>query len=241
MNDFEQIQAYLNNELDATARHEFIEKLNNDPAFKANFDRYNELSAIIQKHHIANENINTLNKTLTPLTQQYFGKQNTMPATAKVVSFKKYLFMITAAAAVLLLVFLLPGGGIDDYKVNPMPGTIVRGIENPEKKGAQLFNNKNYAAALPLLKEKAAVEPNNPTAQYYYGVCLVQTKNYKEALPIFESLLSGHSAFKEDAAFYGALSAFYIGDKAKARSLAQKVPSTSAYYKNAKKIIKKSS
>lgn len=238
MNHFEQIELYLSGEMGAEEKAAFEELLRIDAEVKREFDEWVDTEAIVAKHEAAENKLPELKNTLTPLTKEYFGSQKIEQQKDKVVSIKKYVYAAMAVAAALLVFFLMPGN-IDNYEVNPMPGAVVRGAEDANKKGAQLFNEAKYEEALPYLKQNANTQPDDATNNFYYGVALLKTDAVAEALPIFEKLVQGNSVYKDDSHFFAALAAYKTGKKEIAADHAVQVPETNQYYKNAQRILKK--
>lgn len=236
MSNFEKIEAYTEGWMSEPERAAFELELEADAQLKRDYEDWLEADDIL-KRHIGNEsNIAGLKQILDPLTQEHFKAENAPKA--KVFSIKKYVMAAIAAAAIFLLYLSLPGG-VDNYTVPDMPQAVVRGSEDLSNKGAQLFNEGKYEEALPLLKEQAISAPEDATANFFYAVSLVKTKKYEEALSVLQPLLEGESVYKEDAAFFAALSACKLNRKTDALAFAEKVTERSAYYQPSQKVIKK--
>ncbi len=237
MTNFEKIEAYTEGWMPEPERAAFELELQADAQLKQDYEDWLNADDIL-KRHIGNEpNITGLKQILNPLTKQHF-KTEYAPK-AKIVSIKKYVIAAVAAAAIFILYLSLPGG-IDNYTVPNMPQAVVRGSEDLSNKGAQLFNAGKYEEARPLLKQQALSKPDDATANFFYAVSMVKTKQYEEALKVLSSLSDGESAYKEDAAFFAALSAYKLNRKTDALGFAEKVTESSAYYQPAQKIIKSS-
>lgn len=236
MSNFEKIEAYTEGWMSEPERAAFELELEADAQLKRDYEDWLEADDIL-KRHIGNEsNIAGLQQILDPLTQQHFKTGNAPKA--KLVSIKQYVTAAIAAAAIFILYLSLPGG-IDNYAVPDMPQAVIRGSEDLSNKGALLFNKGEYEEALPLLKEQALSKPEDATANFFYAVGLVKTKKYEEALKVLNPLAEGESAYKEDAAFFAALSAYKLNQRAEALAFAEKVTESSAYYQPSQKIIKK--
>lgn len=239
MTHFEQIDAYLSGEMNAEEKALFEQQLQQDALLKKDYEDWLLTAAIVEKHETAEKHIPTLINTLEPLTKKYFGEQH-QASKGRVVSIKKYIYTAMAAAAIIIAVFLIPGGGIDSYDVAPIPGALVRGETNTTNTGAQLFNEAHYKEALPYLKEAALTHPDDATANFYYGITLLKTKQPAMALPLFEKIAKGSSAYAADSYFFAALAAYKTDNKQLAAKYAQKVPQTNTNYKKAQKILRKS-
>ena len=237
MNHFEKIEAYLSNEMNAEERTAFEALVEQDASLKKDLNEWIATDSIVGKQEAAAAHIPALTHTLTPLTQQYFGAAATITK-GKIVAFKKYIAAAVAIAALLIIYFLNPSS-IDTYTINPMPGAVVRGEVDAGKIGAQLFNEGKYDTALPYLQKNALAHPQDATAQYYYGIALLKTKQPDSAFVVFEKLTQGTSVYKEDSYFFAALSAYKLGNNQNAVSFAGKVSVDNMYYNHAKNILKK--
>lgn len=237
MSNFEKIEAYTEGWMSGPERTEFEAELQTNVGLKQDYEDWLEADDILKRHIGSSKNTPSIQQILEPLTQQYFNAGN--KPEAKVVSFKKYLVAGLAAAAIFILYLALPGG-IDNYTMPQMPQAVVRGAEELSDKGAQLFNAGKYQEAQPLLKARALSAPEDATALFFYAVSLVQTKNYAEALIILQQLSEGTSAYKEDASFFAALSAYKLNRRSEAAAFAEKITAASVYYKPAQKIAQKS-
>lgn len=237
MNHFEQIEAYISGEMNASEKAAFEVLLKQDAGVKKDFDEWLQTEAIITKHEAAATSATALTNTLQPLTKEYF-QAEAVQQKGRVVSFKKYVYAAMAAAAILVFFFLMPAN-IDNYEITPMPGAVVRGSEDVGKKGAQLFNEKKYEEALPYLKQNAETNPEDATSHFYYGIALLKVGKAGDALPVFEKLTQGGSAYKEDSYFFAALAAYKNNQKDMAAKYAAQVPENNQYYKNAQRILKK--
>ncbi|WP_114790329.1 tetratricopeptide repeat protein [Niabella yanshanensis] len=236
MTNFEKIEAYTEGWMSEPERAAFELELQTDAQLKRDYDDWLEADDIL-KRHIGNEsNIAGLKQILNPLTQQHFKTGNAPKS--KVVSIKKYVMAAIAAAAIFILYLSLPGG-LDNYTVPNMPQAVVRGSEELSNKGALLFNEGKYEEALPLLKAQASSDPQDATTHFFYAVSLVKVKKFEDALVVLKPLSKGESAYKEDAAFFAALSAYQLNRKSDALAFAEKVTERSVYYRPSQKIIKK--
>lgn len=233
MSNFEKIEAYIEGWMTEPERAAFESGLQTNAALKQDYEDWLEADVILKKNLLPADD-SAIKEIITPLTQQYF-KQEKKRA-AKVVSFKKYIISVAAAAAIVIIYLSVPAG-IGSYTVPEMPQAVVRGAEEVSNKGALLFNEGKYKEAIPLLKQQATANPGDATAHFFYAVSLVKTKQYETALPLLEKLTTGPSVYKEDAAFFAALSAYKLDKKEEAINYASQVSESGAYHKQAQKII----
>lgn len=236
MTNFEKIEAYLEGWMAAQERAAFEKELETDAALYKDFEDWVAADKILKSNFSKDEGVEKLGQTLKPFTLQYFKAEENKKA--RVVSIKKYLIAAIAAAAIFIIYLSLPTG-IDSYDMPNMPQAVVRGAEELSNKGAQLFNDGKYDMSLPLLKKQALDNPEDATANFFYGVALVKVKDYGAALPVLENLANRSSAYKEEAAFFTALSAYKLDKKQTAIKYAKLVSAQNSYFENAQRVIKK--
>lgn len=235
----EDIEAYLNGEMKAVQKQEFEQQLTTDIQLQKQVEELRFLQTTIDKHLQAEQTLPELKKILTPLTQTHFHKLEQQKG-GKVISMNRVFAAIALAASVILIFFLfLPGVSVDGYPVDDMSGAITRGNETQLAKAAQLFNDQKYAEAVTAFQQLKTESPDDATINYYLGISLIKTKNFTEALPLFEALAKGESVYKEDANFFAALSAYNLQQNDKAKEYAAAVKKESKYYKYAKAVLKK--
>lgn len=235
----EDIEAYLNGEMDAVQKQEFEQQLTTDAQLKKQVEELRFLQTTIDKHLQAEQTLPELKKILTPLTQTHFHKAEQQKG-GRVISMNRVFAAIALAASVILIFFLfLPGVSVDGYPVDDMSGAITRGNETELAKAAQLFNDEKYAEAVAAFQHLKTESPDDATINYHLGISLVKTKNFTDALTLFESLAKGESVYKDDANFFAALSAYNLQQNDKAKEYAAAVKKESKYYKYAKAVLKK--
>ncbi len=235
----EDIDAYLNGEMEAVQKQEFEQQLTTDEQLQKQVDELRFLQTTIDKHMQAEQTLPELKKILNPLTQTHFHKAEQQQG-GRVISMNRVFAAIALAASVILIFFLfLPGVSVDGYPVDDMSGAITRGNETQLAKAAQLFNDEKYAEAVTVFQQLKATSPDDATINYHLGISLVKTKDFTEALTLFEGLAKGESVYKEDANFFAALSAYNLQQNDKAKEYAAAVKKESKYYKYAKAVLKK--
>ncbi|WP_346235959.1 CDC27 family protein [Niabella insulamsoli] len=237
MNNFETIEAYVEGWMNAAEKAAFEQRLHFDSELRRDYEDWMNADSKLKEHFAELADVAALRESLNPLTKRYFNKED-KKIRGRVISLKKYFVAAGAVAAAAIIYFSLPAG-VGDYAVPEMPQAIVRGESDKSHKGAQLFNQEQYEAALPLLKQEAESRPGDATAQFFYAVCLVKLEKYEIALPVLDGLTKGVSAFKEDAAFFAALSAFHLKKHQQALTYARQVGHEGPYYEQAQKLIRK--
>ena len=246
MNDIEQIEKYLGGELSRDELQAFDLRLQNDKAFTEIFALYKSVDT--EMHEAEDER--ELRNSLSGISQKHFN----VAAPAKIIKLKtnrtRWLLYATAAAAsIIILLFLKPWQDkilsneqlYAQYAVPEELPAVVRGANEDSLliKAKTLFNQKNYAAALPLLDSIIKLKPGEAQLQLSLGICLTQTGKFESAINIFDSLAAKESSYKYDAMAWKAF-AFLKQDKREACIAALKlIPADAANYEKAKELIRK--
>ncbi len=235
---FEDIEAYLSGEMDAVQKQGFEQQLKIDDQLRKQVEEFRFLQTTISKHQQAEQTLPELKKILAPLTQTYFHKAEQQKG-GRVIFMKRIVAALALAASIVLIFFLVPGVSVDGYPVDDMPGAITRGNETGLARAAQFFNDKKYVEAVIAFQQLKSTQPEDATINYHLGISFIKTKNFAEALPLFENLAKGESVYKENANFFAALSAYNLQQNDKAKQYATAVKKESKYYKFAKAVLKK--
>lgn len=236
---YDDIDAYLNGDMNAEQQHAFEQQLKVDDQLKKQLEEFRFLQTTIDKHQQAEQTLPELKKILTPLTQTHFHKAAQQKG-GKVISMNRIVAGLALAASIALIFFLvIPGVSVDGYPLDDMSGAITRGNETELAKAAQLFNDKKYAEAVTAFQQLNKTNPDDATIMYYLGISFIKTKSDADALPLFEQLANGASVYKDDANFFAALSAYHLQQNDKAKLYASAVKKESRYYKYAKAVLKK--
>jgi tetratricopeptide (TPR) repeat protein len=122
-----------------------------------------------------------------------------------------------------------------------MPAIAERGATTDSllKSAVTNFNNKKFAEAIPAFETILKDSSQNAFVQYYYGIALLQNNNIEKARIQLTALYYGGSIFKNDAAFYIALS--YLKEKniVVCKDWLNKIPTDNATWFKAKELLKK--
>jgi predicted Zn-dependent protease len=244
VNDIEQIEKYLSGELSRDELQAFDVRLQNDKVFAEIFALYKSVEA--EMYEAGDET--ALRKTLSGITQKHFD----VAEPPKIIKLKpnrtRWLLYATAAAAsIIILLFLKPWQEkaltneqlYAQYAVPDELPANVRGSNDDSLllKAKSLFNQKNYAAALPLLDSIIKQKPGEAQLQLSLGICLTQTGKFEPAINIFDSLAVKESSYKYEAMAWKAF-AYLKQDKTEACIAALKlIPADAANYEKAKALI----
>lgn len=244
MNDITQIENYLAGELSQDEWQAFEMRLQTDKEFAEIFALYKT----IETEMTITEDETALREKLSVLTQKHFEA----PAPAKIIPMKsgrKKWWLYAAAAAAIAIIFLLKPWQektLSDeqlyaqYAVATELPEVVRGANDDSLliKATNLFNQKKFAAALPLLDSISKQKPGEAQLQLSLGICLVETGNFDAAINKFDSLAAGQTIYKYEAIAWKGF-AFLKQNKREACVAALKqIPAGAANYEKAKELIR---
>jgi tetratricopeptide (TPR) repeat protein len=248
MNEFnyEIINDYLSGELTGEALQAFEREMQanknlaNEVALykiiqdELSFDQQNK----VQKNELANT-LSTLNKT------------HFVQPTAKVVSFKKWIYAATALAAAAVLFFIFRPIPTEVFNNETVFASYTKNIEELSvgQRGnvvdtllinaATLYNKKEYAAALPILQKIIIAKPQETSFTLATGVCYLQTLQYGDALKLFTEIENGNSVFKQQATWYKALTYLKQNKLSDCYNVLKTIPTDADKYKEATELMKK--
>jgi TolA-binding protein len=188
---------YLQGEMTVEERSNFEKQISEDQDFASEFSTFKEVLRQLKTKFGHEQERKAFIENLSAISDKHFNKEK-----PKVVFMRPWYFAAAASVAILFgLLFF-------DYNQNPsfndfnQPGQAhftERSNTNVNLIQAEkAFNDKKFKEAVPFFE---SVLKNNKTAeiQYYYGVSLLQTIEYKKAEVVFNELKSGNSVYKEKA------------------------------------------
>jgi tetratricopeptide (TPR) repeat protein len=237
--DYEYIDRYIHNELSDSEKTAFEQQLNTDAEFAEAYQLYASIENTMQNDSQGNQQ--AFIEKLQPLQEKYF-LENPKQKKGKL---KKILFIGLAATALLVLVFtLIPFNNTPktsealyaQYAIYEKVDPTTRGDNDSIlNKAAALYNEKNYAAAVPYLEK---IKKENASALFLLAVCNVEIKNYTAAIAHFDILINGTSSYKDKAQWYKALSYLKQDNKAECKNKLLSITNNSAYFKDATALLK---
>jgi hypothetical protein len=153
---------------------------------------------------------------------------------------------LMAAAAILLLAFgawwlLRPEEPLYRQFASNAPLHLTERSNTPQQAVAaeSAFNRKDYPAALVLLQQVVAQQPDNATARLYTGITLLELKRPAEARNTLEPLARGASVLQSDARWNIALSYLLDNDLGNCRAALKQIPDGDRYKTQADALILK--
>lgn len=228
---------YAVGDMDMQEITDFELSLKTDAELEKLLSSYQNINQTL-KLHLAPDAIDQQFKaTLAGFNNTYFAPQ------AKIIDFKSRLKWLSGVAAILIMGLLLwapwHNNLYNQYAGNSQMLVTERSAtaQNSLDVAANFFNQKNYAAAKPLLAKLYQQQPQNAMVSYYYGLTLLETEQSATARTILTKIYNSQTAFKYDAAYYIALSYLKENNKADCKLWLQKIPEGTSHYKMAKELI----
>lgn len=236
--DHELIDLYLAGEMDGEALQQFEQRLSSEPSLRKALDTQRELIVSLRRDLYPDANqaafLRTLEKHRHDITHIPHMKAQRVPG------------WVIAAASVAAIIagtlFLSPWQKnlYKEFVSISMNAPVERGAnERAElQEAAALFNDSEYAAAIPLLDRALAADSTDAYARFYRGVSLLEINKIKEARIDLKQIYEGNSLFKYDGAFYMALTYLKSDDKVQCRTWLNKIPADAANYQRAQHLLK---
>lgn len=227
MNRIDDIARYAEGLMEADEQAAFEASLAADASLQQQLELYQEVHTGLQQHFTPDTE---LQQTLQGLRGEFFTKKP-----ARVIPFKRY---AVAVAAILIAVMFVwqpwKPSLYKQYADITMVAPVERGEETDQlSEAVAAFNKKDFTTAASLLEK--VYDSTNSFTSFYYGVALLQSNETGRARTILNRLYAGESAFKNEAAFYLALSYLKEDDKTTCINWLQKIPD----HPKAQELLKK--
>lgn len=236
---FEQIEAYINDELTGTALAEFEAQLNGDPSLRMEVELHRDVDiALMGDEDIPFvQTLNEIHKEATTTPEKVIPakedtSENLPPPKPPIRRIIRY--AIAAAAAVLLLVLFrfLPFSTSPDIvqlsenTIGSPPALLDAGRGTPDAEALVVLYQKikdgQPAEAIPQLTEIYEKTGDNQAA-LGLGYCHLQVKNYDNAIQIFEQLEAQNSDLSGTATWYLAHTHLRNDDIKETKHILQKI------------------
>lgn len=245
-NYFNQIQDYLDNLLSEEERQDFEKELFINEKLKQEMQEQKKLVALLERRIETNKGLESFHATLESKRKIYFDSPSIAtdvptPST-KTFSLKKWGLSIGIAASLLIGLNFL---GVFSSNLNELPvlqSEITRGGNNDEdvlNAAVTSFNDKDYKESILLFSELATSDSTNTRFNHYLGLSYVGDEHWQEAIDVLIPLANGNSLYREDAAYFVALSAWELKDPSLTKKYASIISENNSYYKKAQKLLKK--
>ena len=242
--DYDMINRYLDGEMSAGELKAFELQMQQDADLQNEVELTRDVLSTLKIKLHPGENEKALLHSLTEMNAEYFSKKTEQ---AKIVPLSRSRW-IAAVAAVFVLALLLtiwqPWKKEDlyqQYAAIQMPAIAERGATTDSllKSAVENFNNKKFAEAIPGFETVLKDSAENSFVQYYYAIALLQNNNIEKARVQLTALYNGGSIFKNDAAFYMALSYLKEKNKPVCKDWLNKIPADAGQHSKVQELLKK--
>jgi tetratricopeptide (TPR) repeat protein len=186
---------YLQSEMTAAEKTDFEKQLAEDPEFASEFETFKTVQLQLENKFGFEAEREAFKENLTQISEKHFN--NNKP---KVVLMRPWYYAVAASIIILFGLFFF------DYNQNPSfndynhPGQAhftERSTTNVHLLQAEkAFNTRKFKDAIPFF-EVALKEAKTPEIQYYYGVSLLETNEYKKAETVFNELKTISPVYKD--------------------------------------------
>ncbi len=238
---FEHIERFLHNELSPEELQQFEKQLAEDGALREDLRIYKEINGMLSLHFNPSQEEINLKKQLQHRQAAYFSSGERMVKAMKSRRSMWYTIVSIAAAAAIILFIWSPWQQniLSQYGQIKMTSPIVRGNEQNQllTRASELFNQKKFSEALPLLDSLAKRDPDNAQSRFYRGVTLLHLHQPQSARKDLQLIFHGQSVYRFDAAYFTALSYLQQNQSDSCRTWLQKIPESAAIYPKAKKLL----
>ena len=186
---------YLQEEMTVEERNSFEKEISENTEFAAEFRTFKEVQLQLENKFGHEQEREAFIENLSDISDKHFNKDR-----PKEVLMRPWYYAAAASVAILFGLFFF------DYNQNPSfndynhPGQAhftERSNTNENLIQAEkTFNDRKFKEAV-LFFEAVLKENKTSEIQYYYGVSLLQTGQYKESEAVFNELKSGSSVYKD--------------------------------------------
>ncbi|KQX08814.1 tetratricopeptide repeat protein [Flavobacterium sp. Root420] len=186
---------YLQSEMTAAEKTDFEKQLAEDPEFASEFETFKTVQLQLENKFGFEAEREAFKENLTQISEKHFNKNK-----PKVVLMRPWYYAVAASIIILFGLFFF------DYNQNPSfndynhPGQAhftERSTTNVHLLQAEkAFNTRKFKDAIPFF-EVALKEAKTPEIQYYYGVSLLETSEYKKAETVFNELKTTSPVYKD--------------------------------------------
>ncbi len=248
----ENIDQYVNRELQDEEAVSFETEMENNPDLVAEIDLFKAIDSAVQEEDIIllRSRLNDISKEFIEEKQKERSMLFGFP-TSRVIR-------ISVASAAAVLVLMIGIGGLVKQAVTPGnlelysqyfntyegAGITRSGDDSPNDnlgKALAQYNEGNYTESLPLLKNVLGKDPENPVGNFYTGMILQKTGHYQGAIACYQHVVAEkNNLFTEQAEWYTGLCYLKTEDKKRAYLQFSKIAEDKGYYsEKAKAIIRK--
>jgi len=244
--NYEIISQYLDGELTGEALAAFEKQMQENEKLAREVNIYRTIEAdqsFVIKNKTEKEK---LAASLAKLNGDFFKKNE-----AKVIGINRWWYAAAAfAAAIVFILIVRPfeAETFDNEKLFAYYAKDVESLSAAERgsnndtlllQAVNLFNKKDYAQSLPLLKSVLAGKPNETDIIVATGICYLQTNQYDSAIKVFDEVANVNTVYKNLAIWYKALVLLKENKPEDCYRVLETLPPEADNIKEAKELMKK--
>ena len=243
---YQQIEAYLNHELDGEELEAFEAKLTEDTELQKEVELHQDVQETLK-----GENIYAFRQILREVNQDWEGpeKKQEVRGGGKIIGL--YRWMAVAAAAIaffLVYTFLIPTSNqpTDLFAANfdPYPMLLNERGGEPDIETAQLseaiqaYSSGDYQQAIQGFQNLQNANNPLPAYQFYLALSYLANQESEAAIPLFEAINQNvKHAFYEQSQWYLGLAYLQNDDPAKAKEILASIAEGKYQYEAAQRLI----
>lgn len=230
----EEIDRYLEQELNAEELSLFEEELSTNPVLAAEVAMYREVDRALEEKEIMT--LRSTLKTIGKETRRENQRAIRMPISR--------VGVVSIAASLILLLSI---GGILTQRTTSEPdlyakyyqpyqgaGTSRSGntaIDNTLANALQKYNAGEYESALELLQQVTTTDATNPVGHFFTGMSYQETGRFNKAIEEFEMVIKDRdNLFIEQAEWYIGLCYLQTQERKKAYRQMERIAKSNSYY-----------
>lgn len=235
------IARYAEGAMEDREQAAFENALAGDAALRDELEKYYDIRSGLRMELQEDPQKDALLQTLDAFKGEYFSPS------MRVVSFRRRLIRVLPAAAAVILILLIwapwKPNLYQKYSMIDMQGITERDghTDSLKVEAEKAFNARHFADARGMLYQINQAEPDNAMYVFFYGVSLMQVDSLEKSRTLFQETFEGPSIYKNEAAFFMAMSYLKEKDKSAARKWLEKIPSDAGAYEKAQEVLKKMS
>lgn len=243
-NYFDKIQDYLDGLLSKGEDEDFKKELDLNAGLRKETENQKHLNEVIANRIKAEKGLNNLKHSLESNRATYFGstkEKDSLSSKSKIISIKKWYISMAVAASILIGLNFMGIFSTDLAQLPSIQSEKTRGNNDQSilTEAIDKYNIQEYDESAILFSSLLEKDSTNVRFQYYLGLSYLGDKQPQVALELLLPIANGSSIYAEDATYFTAIAAWKQNQIDIATKYAKKIPSESAYYKNAKKLLKK--
>ncbi|MFT4661693.1 MAG: tetratricopeptide (TPR) repeat protein [Patiriisocius sp.] len=238
MIDYEEIERYVNDQMNEVEKSAFKNKLKADDKLQEEVKVYSDVVLNLKRKYENIDEVNKLKLTLANKGNEYFKEDGG----GKIIHLKKYLMAAAAIAAIFVVGFFIFGPKeslYDQYaQFNPVNVQVKGDLDQDLVDGVRKYNAKEFLESDKFLRSYLKNYPEDVQIHFVMGSSYMQQEKHDNALIIFGSDIIQNSIFKYKADWYIALIYLKQGNTEECKKILNLINQNSSYYSDAQSLMR---